>query len=72
MKKRVFREDNYIMISVLPHYDYDINIDWIKFEGLDHWLDHLQGKNWWNKELEVDFIRLYNESQNGKLKDDKH
>jgi hypothetical protein len=53
-------EDGFILIQThLPHYVYDIDIRICKSDAqkLD-WLEHLKCKNWFTKELELEFINL--------------
>lgn len=58
----VVKENDFIIFKkVAPAFDYDVALKAVKIEGLENWLEHLRQKNWWNKSLEVDFIRLYNE-----------
>lgn len=37
-------------------FSYDISFGQIQNEGLSKWLPHLRSKNWWDKNLEVEFI----------------
>ena len=61
---KVIKDKNYIVFKgVRPTFDYDINIGAIKSEGIDKWVEHLREKNWFNPELEVDFIKIFNQAQ---------
>jgi len=58
----VVKENDFIIFKkVAPAFDYDVALKAVKIEGLENWLEHLRQKNWWDKSLEADFIRLYNE-----------
>ncbi|HQI26338.1 MAG TPA: hypothetical protein PLY95_03790, partial [Candidatus Paceibacterota bacterium] len=58
----VVKENDFIIFkNVAPAFDYDVALKAVKIEGFENWLEHLRQKNWWDKSLEADFIRLYNE-----------
>lgn len=70
---KVVKEHDFIIFKgVRKNFDYDVALKAVRIEGLENWIIHLREKNWLNKELEVDFIKLYKEWENGQLKDDKY
>jgi hypothetical protein len=59
---KVAKDHDFIVFKgVRDNFDYDVALKAVRIEGLENWLTHLREKNWWSKQLEVDFIRLHSE-----------
>jgi len=64
MWKCKFKEESYIFLRDGVEI-YDIPVKRCNTEAkANEWIAHMEDKNWWNDELEAEFIRLW-KKQNG-------
>ena len=50
-----------ISLKVNPRFNYEVNIERIKSDGLESWVAHLREKNWFTPEMESNFRKQYKE-----------